>query len=163
MAFRCAPCQEEHEGLPDVAFDAPDPYLAVPEAERADRTMITSDRCTVRDEDGTEHYFIRGVIEIPIHGEEHPFGVGAWVSQSRVNFERYSDDEEMEEPTFGWLANRIGYYAEDTFLLKTQVHFREGGVRPSIEIEPTDHPLAVEQREGITLARAWEIVHRYMD
>ena len=65
-------------------------------------------------------------------------------------------------PSFGWLVNRLAHYDETTFLLKTRAHFRPGGQRPTIELEPTDHPLAVEQRNGITLERAWEIVHRYM-
>jgi hypothetical protein len=63
------------------------------------------------------------------------------------------------EPTSGWLVNHIHYYREETFLLRTRVHFRRGDQRPTIELEPTDHPLAVDQRTGISLARAWEIVH----
>jgi hypothetical protein len=160
MKVRCAVCHEEHEGLPDMGLTWPDPYLAVPEDERAERTTFTPDRCTVRDEDG-EHYFVRGVIFIPIVGQSEPFGLGVWVSQSKANYERYAKNEEMT-PTFGWLVNRIAHYEEDTFLLKTRVHFRVGNQRPTIELEPTDHPLAVDQRTGITLARAWEIVHRYI-
>jgi hypothetical protein len=114
----------------------------------------------MRDADG-EHYFVRGVVHIPVHGQERPFGIGAWVSQSRANFERYARDE-MMAPTFGWLVNRLAHYEQTTFLLETHVHFSEGRLRPTIELEPTDHPLAVEQRTGITLARAWEIVHHYM-
>ena len=34
-------------------------------------------------------------------------------------------------------------------------------LRPAIRVEPTDHPLAVDQRNGITLDKAWDIVHRY--
>jgi hypothetical protein len=45
----------------------------------------------------------------------------------------------------------------DTVNLKTMVHSREVGRRPFIELEPTDHPLAVEQRQGITWARVQEI------
>ncbi|AKV04580.1 hypothetical protein AKJ09_11243 [Labilithrix luteola] len=159
MTFHCTACGEEHEGLPDVGMWAPDPYLSVPEDERAARTTLTQDRCTVRDEDGL-HYFVRGVIFIPIHGQDEPFGLGVWVSQSRANYERYERNEEMA-PTFGWLVNRIAHYAEDTFLLKTRVHFHEGTSRPTIELEPTAHPLAIDQRCGISLARAWQIVHRY--
>jgi hypothetical protein len=59
------------------------------------------------------------------------------------------------------LCTRIAYYSENTLLLKTMAHFRRGGLRPTIELEPTDHPLAVDQREGISLARAWQIVHYY--
>lgn len=161
MTFRCAVCDAEHEGLPDVAMAKPDPYLDVPESERAARTTFTSDRCTVVDEDGDENYFIRGVILIPVHDHDAPFGVGAWVSQSRANYERYARGEDIDEPTFGWLVNRLAHYEEDTFLLKARLHFHPGDLRPTIELEPTDHPLAVEQREGISLARAWQVVHRY--
>ena len=161
MTFRCATCGEEHEGLPDLGFDTPDPYLEVPEDEREARTELTPDRCVVRDGE-REDFFVRGVIEIPVHGQDEPFGIGAWVSQSRANYERYAADEAME-PTFGWLVNRIAPYGETTFLLKTRVCFRqEDGLRPTLELEPTRHPLAVEQREGISLARAWEIVHPYL-
>ncbi|APZ93323.1 hypothetical protein Fuma_02940 [Fuerstiella marisgermanici] len=45
----------------------------------------------------------------------------------------------------------------DTFLLKTHVHTRTLGLRPFVELEPTDHPLAVEQREAITMDRVREI------
>ncbi len=31
------------------------------------------------------------------------------------------------------------------------------GIRPSIELEPTDHPLAKEQRDGITWERVLQI------
>jgi hypothetical protein len=61
-----------------------------------------------------------------------------------------------EIPYFGWFSSRIQVYP-DTLLLKTRVHTREVGIRPSIELEPTDHPLAVEQRIGITRARVREI------
>jgi hypothetical protein len=37
------------------------------------------------------------------------------------------------------------------------VHTQPIGSRPLIELEPTDHPLAIEQRQGITLARVQEI------
>jgi hypothetical protein len=160
MTFRCGTCGEEHTGLPDLGPEAPDPYLQVPDEEREARTTFTPDRCVVRDEDG-EHYFVRGVILIPVLGQDEPFGIGAWVSQSRENFERYAANAEMA-PTFGWLVTRLAHYARTTFLLKTRVHFRPGDQRPTIELEPTDHPLAVEQRTGITIDRAWEIVHRYM-
>jgi hypothetical protein len=160
MSFRCATCGEEHDGLPDLGMEAPDPYLDVPDEERAVRTTFTPDRCVVRDEDG-EHYFVRGVILIPVHARAEPFGIGAWVSQSRENFERYAANAQMG-PTFGWLVNRLAHYEETTFLLKTRAHFRSGDQRPTIELEPTDHPLAVEQRRGITIVRAWEIVHKYM-
>ena len=45
----------------------------------------------------------------------------------------------------------------DTINLATNVHTRAVGVRPFVELEPTEHPLALEQRNGITWARVLEI------
>ncbi|MFE6856425.1 DUF2199 domain-containing protein, partial [Streptomyces sp. NPDC057674] len=58
---------------------------------------------------------------------------------------------------FGWLSTELSLYSPSTINLKTHVHTRPVGHRPRIELEPTDHPLAVEQRTGITLARVREI------
>ena len=162
MSYRCAVCGSLHEGtdVPDLGMQFPDPYLDVPEQERDERTEHDSDTCIVRDEDG-EHYFIRGVILIPVHGQDEPLGIGVWVSQSRQNFERYRANE-ATAPTFGWLCNRIDFYQDSTYALKTRVHFHEDGQRPTIELEPTEHPLAVAQRDGISLAKVWEIVHKYL-
>ena len=41
----------------------------------------------------------------------------------------------------------------DTLRLKSRAPTRAIGRRPRVELEPTDHPLAVEQRQGITLVR----------
>lgn len=57
---------------------------------------------------------------------------------------------------FGWLNAWLKPYP-DTINLKTRVHFRDDGIRPYIELEPTDHPLAVEQREGVSVDRVAEI------
>lgn len=59
-------------------------------------------------------------------------------------------------PFFGWLNASLRPYPE-TANLKIMVHLRNNGIRPAIEIEPTDHPLAVEQREGISADRLAEI------
>jgi hypothetical protein len=48
----------------------------------------------------------------------------------------------------------------DTLNLKTMAHLRDNGIRPYIEVEPTEHPLAVDQHQGITLDRALELVHQ---
>ncbi len=64
--------------------------------------------------------------------------------------------EQELEPMFGWLSTSIPCYPE-TINLKTMVHTRSVGVRPYIKLEPTEHPLAIEQREGITIERIKQI------
>jgi hypothetical protein len=63
---------------------------------------------------------------------------------------------ESEPPYFGWLCTFLPIYPS-TVSLKTRVHIRPVGQRPFVELEPTDHPLAVEQRNGITMDRVREI------
>lgn len=161
MSYQCTVCGELHEGLPDIGADKPDYWWNVPDEEREQRVELTPDTCVI---DG-EEFFIRGIIHIPVHGRREDFGFGVWVSQKEENFHTYVKNFDSADigPFFGWLSTRLACYDEDTLSLKTMAHFRGGGRRPSIELEPTEHPLAVDQRDGITLERAWEIVHFYTD
>ena len=63
---------------------------------------------------------------------------------------------------FGWLSTHLPVYEPSTVNLKTLVHTQPVGERPLLELEPTDHPLAVEQREGIDLARVQELAERLL-
>ena len=103
-------------------------------------------------------FLLEVVFEIPVLDGERPFIWDVWVSLSETNFEKtieYWETEGREnelEPMFGWLSTSISCYPE-TINLKTMVHTRSVGASPYIELEPTEHPLAVEQREGITMER----------
>jgi hypothetical protein len=158
MAYRCTTCGELHFDLPSVGADQPDPWWAVQEDGTDHRIELTTDTCVIDDD-----YFIRGVLQLPIIGHDETFDFGVWVSQKRENFLTYLDHFESAEigPFFGWLCTRITYYPDDTMFLKAMAHFRGGGQRPTIELEPTDHPLALDQRNGISMDRAWQIVHHY--
>lgn len=159
MPYRCVTCGEEHGDLPDIGSNKPDIWWSVPEAERSRRIKLTSDYCILDD----EHSFIRGVLCVPIVDEPRTLGFGVWVSQKREHFEAYRTNPSSADigPFFGWLCTNIRYYPDGTLHLKTMAHFQGGNQRPHIELEPTDHPLAVDQRTGITLANAWEIAHYY--
>ena len=160
MSYICSTCDEEHDDLPDIGSDRPDYYWSVAEEFRAEKITLTEDICII-DED----YFIRGVIEIPIIDGAERFGFGVWVSQKKENFEKYLEYPDSAEigPFFGWLSTRLNCYTEETLLLKTMAHFQGNGLRPLIEIEPGNHQLFVDQQNGITLQKAWEIVHFYLD
>jgi hypothetical protein len=160
MAFKCSSCGETHDDLPDIGDDKPYYWYTIPENERAARVQLTEDTCTIDGED----YFIRGVIHIPVHDYHRDFGFGVWVSQKKENFDQYlsAPDSEQVGPFFGWLSSEINYYNESTLNLKTMAHFAGGGLRPRIEVEQSNHPLAMDQSEGITLDRAWGIAHFYL-
>ena len=56
-------------------------------------------------------------------------------------------DREKEPPYFGWLCTRLPLYP-DTGPRRPTFIPDQCNQRPFIELEPTDHPLAVEQRNG---------------
>jgi hypothetical protein len=146
--------------MPGYAAEAPLYYYSIPLEERAQRCNLDSDTCIV----DQESFFVRGCLEIPVRGESEPFIWGVWVSLSKNSFDQFMGcfDEPKRAhigPFFGWLSAALALYPS-TISLKTRVHLRDNGVRPYVELEPTDHPLAVEQRTGITAERVAEIYSR---
>lgn len=142
FAFKCSSCDEMHVGMPSFGADKPLSYFSIPDTERDKRCIAGSDDCVIDD----ELFFIRGCIEIPVHGYSDPFVWGVWVSLSKDSFEKWAESFGKKKrdhvgPFFGWLDTWLKPYPDSTNL-KTRVHLRNDGIRPFIELEPTDHPLA---------------------
>jgi len=162
FSFKCASCDDIHEGSPSFAFHAPDQWLGQPEAVQA-AGLLGSDLCRYEDADGP-HFFIRVLLEVPIHGVKDPFLWGVWVSLSEKNYQRYIDTYDAPDTTdryFGWFCNRLPCYP-DSVNLKTEVHPRADKQRPFIVLEETDHPLSRDFHEGISVQRAQEIAEAVM-
>ncbi len=83
--------------------------------------------------------------------------------KSYTEMHQHWDDSERVRfgPYFGWLCTRLPEYP-DTMYLKTMVHQRAVGQRPTVELEPTDHPLALEQRHGISPERLRQIAEKLL-
>lgn len=156
--YLCRTCGKFHADLPmEFGADAPVAYYSIPQDERGARIELTSDICLI----DKDEFFVRGSLEIPVLDGPRPFVWGVWTSLSKANFKRMAEawetpGRESEPPYFGWLCTSLPMYPE-TLLLKTNVHTRPIGRRPFVELEPTEHPLAVEQRHGITMDRVREI------
>jgi hypothetical protein len=159
--FQCATCGKWHDELPlDFGYAEPLYVAELDASERSEFVTELGDFRVLR-RDGETHHFVRGVIELPIVGIEDSFRYGVWASLSDESFElaraAYASDV-AAGPFFGWISNRIEGYP-DTSNLKSKVHVR-ADMRPQLELEPSDHPLAIEQRDGITLDRVREIMDR---
>ena len=153
--FTCACCGSFHPDVP-MNYSAAAPDVWSPELDDDPESVLGPDQCVIRG----EHFLVRGNIHIPVHDAPVPFSWGVWVSLSRENFGRAmhvweTPGRESEPPYFAWLCTSLPMY-DDTTRLATNLHTQPVGTRPFIEVEPTDHPLAVEQREGITMARVRE-------
>ena len=156
MGFYCNNCGKYHNDLP-LSYNVPTPIHWRYKYKWERHSELGTDLCVIRG----ENFFIRGNVEIPIIDSDEIFGYSVWVSLSQQNFERtrelwFEPKRVEEEPYFGWFSSQLPNYP-DTINLKTLVHTRPVGIVPYIELEGTDHPLAVEQREGITMERVQEI------
>lgn len=166
-AWSCRCCGRQYRTLPlDFAVDAPVYWRQLSEEERK-RAFLSSDVCVIGDD-----RFIRGCLEIPVRGREERLVWGVWTSLSEASLRRAHElwdapEVPPDEPArFGWLSNELqAVYGVSTLNLKTAVRFRAGKLRPLIEVQPSGHPLAREQAEGVTVDRVQEIaaalLHRH--
>ncbi len=157
--YQCTHCGQQHDGIPAFHADRPAPYWDVPEDKRESDVFLTSDSCVIAE----KFFFVHGCLEIPIHNAEDVFTWGVWVSLKEENFFLWQENYATSQrghigPFFGWLCTQLPIYP-DTLYLKTMVYLRDNGIRPLIELDAANHPLSRNQREGITLQRALEIVH----
>ena len=166
-SYRCSSCDEDHQGLLDLACDNPEqwpesPLKAPNSALDLTGNFLSSDFCVLHD----EHFFVRVVLELPIIGSDgRTFGFGVWATLGRENFVRYVntfDSGEQAElgPWLGWFSNRLMGYP-DTLNLKCRLHMQNNRQRPRVELQPTDHPLAVEQHSGVTFDRLLDLYAIY--
>jgi hypothetical protein len=152
MKFTCSTCGEQHD-LSELSFGATSPlqWDLLSESER-EGSELTPDRCIIRTENKT-YYFVRACLEVPVTGTDQCFCWGVWVSLSERSFTEMEENWENPQreqmgPYFGWLCTKIPDYP-DTMYLKTSVHQRELGVRPSVQLERSEHPLSLHQEAGI--------------
>src|SRR4029079_18147447 len=98
MNLKCQACEIEHSDTP-LCFGIEAPWRAlVPDGEFAQRVDLTPDRCTV-----DEHaFFVRGHIEIPIHGYPESLAFSVWASLSEQSFmhmsERWESPDRANDP-----------------------------------------------------------------
>jgi hypothetical protein len=165
FAFTCSSCGDIHEGSPSFAFRAPRQYASLSEEQKSQMGSLTSDFCTITHDEGTD-YFVRAILEVPIHGIEDPFLWGIWVSLSEQSFARYretyDDNARAGEGFFGWVSNDIPVYPYAQSR-PSNVVMQPGGNRPTVTLHHSDlpdDPLSIDQAQGITVAKAEELAER---
>jgi hypothetical protein len=175
VRWQCGTCDRWHTG-PCLDFGFQTPFYWTKEHDSQNRfawlkswlgspfprTFLNDDYCAI---DGSD-FFIRGLIELPVVGTDKHLVWGVWGSLSRQHFEsvlKMNDDPGRVKltPMFSWMSNRLSDYPE-TLNLKMHAHVREPGLRPTFELEPTDHPLAQEFHLGISPRRVKEIMKSHL-
>jgi hypothetical protein len=162
--FLCRICKQHHSLSTSYSIKAPIAAFVIPKEEIDSRIVITPDQCVIDQRD----FYLRGRIPIPIHGPdgvlEEPFIWGVWAEVSPKNFirtnELWSTEGRESEPPFpGYLNSKISIFAP-TINLEVDVQTQPVGRRPHFFVKDPTHPLAIEQREGISLDRLQQIAEQ---
>jgi hypothetical protein len=163
MPFKCSICGKEHDELPrDMAHHRPGGYFEVPRDERDKRVWFDAeenpDLCVI---DGSKFY-LRGLLAVPIQNEADEFRWGTWAQIEENSFRRYyelwNETDVSNEPTFhGYLSGGVRDF-DDSDGLEVVVELQSNNQRPRFMIVSETHPLAIAQRNGVTL----EDVHTFV-
>ena len=163
MGFTCTICGRFHEDeLLDVRAGLPQEIFELSEDER--------ERLAAIDPSGDfaslvgDRHFVRSLIELPLRRDDRCFGWGVWARLSRADVAeiaaRWNDPDAAGSAYPGWLASELPAYGRTRDLPGT-VRLRSVDELPAFELADASHPLAVEQREGISLDRARELADPY--
>ena len=163
MAYICSVCGEEHDALPrDMAHHRPGGYFEVLPDEREKRVWfdaeVNPDLCII---DGSKFY-LRGVLAVPIQGEADEFRWGTWAQVEENHLRRYYElwnetDLSHEPPFHGNLSGGVRDFA-DSDGLEVIIELQSNNQRPRLTVVLQTHPLAIAQRNGVTL----EDVHTFV-
>lgn len=168
MPFVCNCCGEEHDSLPEPAYQRPDLVWMLRVAGEEWRTSGDDDHCVLRGRKEGEptRYFLRGLMPFRVIDAEVEGGwaIGAWVEVAEADFTAYralseAGRDDASCPRFpGRIANQVMRLPG---VLDTEVSVQPAGAdrRPTLWFpERADHLLARLQAEGIGM----EQIHAFV-
>lgn len=153
----CSICGEEHpRSAMELIFKRPDPIVALSAEEREERCKESDDICVIK----REHYFIRGLLPLPVEGRERPYRIGVWVEVDEESYRRilelWMDENQASVPPFkGKLSNNIPSLNE-TLGISVNLQLTGPTTRPDILVKDNTHQLYREQNKGMSSHRAYE-------
>ena len=162
--FKCNCCGKIYDNIPlTFGNDYPAFYNSIPKNEIKNRIEYQKSLCVIDE----KYFFHRVRLEIPILDYSENLNFDIWTTISEDNFIKRNDDwnnpERINnEPYFGRLENEIPTYS-DTFHLETTSRESEIGLIPKLEIIDKNHPLYLDQQNGITLEKAQKIVQQILE
>lgn len=156
--FDCRVCGRHHAVLPlSYSVKAPLAALAVPRAEWDRRVVISVDQCVIDD----RFHYVRGRFAIPVQGLAEPFIWGVWARLRPQDFFRtnrlWNDPNRTTEPHYPGLLNSDLPLYGNAVDLPVRVQTMPVGRRPHFFPADAEHPIALEQREGMSMERVIEI------
>lgn len=161
--YKCSCCGQVYDSVP-LCFgsDFPDYYFSVAPHERTDRIELQQSICVI----DKEHFFHRGRLTIPIIDNAENLIFNVWTSIGEDNFgirmDFWDDPKRIDQgPYFGWLQTIVPTYG-DTLNIETIAIEQAVGLIPEIQVMEENHPLKIDQDNGIAYKKAMEIVGKIL-
>ena len=167
MGFTCSVCGAYHdERMLDIRLGLPEPIFRLSEGERDRQAWLADDTAVLEPPDAAPRFFVRGLVEIPVPELGDDFRYGAWVELDEDDWRRvaelWSDHDGWEQPPFeGRLASELEPYVA-TEGLPVLLRLEQVDRLPSVHLGKSEHPLAVEQRAGISVERSEQLAATVM-
>jgi hypothetical protein len=163
MGYYCSECGKYHREIPmNYGAKSPTAYFNLTEDEKQ-KTELTQDICVIDE----KRFFIKGQIKIKVEDKDEPFSWNVWAEITKEDFENEQENwnEEnrfLRKPYSGVLDTSLNCYP-NTLGLKVSIQTQKIGFIPDISIDSTNHPLYLEQENGIDMKRvtmfALKILH----
>jgi hypothetical protein len=148
----CAQCGTFHDpGELEIGFSRPDVIADLDDAARAAMARDSDDLCQ-----HAGRYYVRGVLEVPVLGEDEAFGFGAWAELAKADFEtlvrRWDDPDQGDQPPFpARLANALQPFPEDVGV-PVDVQLIDPDTRPLLKVHAGPGDLARAVADGVSPA-----------
>jgi hypothetical protein len=156
VGFVCSVCGEQHdERLLDIRLALPDAIHRLGPEARETRTWLADDFAVL----DNEHFFVRGLLELPIPELGSRFGYGTWVEVPMRTFStllKLWHDPRQFEPVTGYLANELEPY-RGTVGLEARLRAISADRLPSVQLADAPHELVQDQLRGISAGRSDEL------
>ncbi|WP_081909383.1 DUF2199 domain-containing protein [Flavobacterium sp. ASV13] len=161
--YKCSCCGEIFNQMP-LCFgnEFPAYYFTIPPKEREKRIEYGGSWCYIDE----EFFFHQGRLTIPIIDYHEDLVFNVWTTISEDNFclrmDLWEDPNRVnQEPYFGWMQTNVPTYGE-TLSLKSIAIEQGLDLIPEIRMIEENHPLTIDQENGITLEKAISIVDEIM-
>jgi hypothetical protein len=167
VGFTCSLCGAYHdERILDVRLELPEAIYRLSERERTRLAWLADDTAVLEPPGEAARFFVRGLVEIRIPELHDRFAYGVWVELAEEDWHRvaelWTDPNGRDHPPFeGRLANELDPYVA-TEGLPVLLQLEEVERLPSVAVGPSAHPLAVEQRDGISVERCEQLAATVM-
>ena len=162
MGYYCSDCGKYHREIPmNYGAKSPTAYFNLTEDQKQN-AELTQDVCVIDE----KRFFIKGQLKIKVEKKDEPFSWNVWAEITKEDFENEQENWNgenrfLKKPFSGTLDTPLNCYP-NTLGLNVKIQTQKVGLIPDIMIESSNHPLYLEQENGINMNRVTQFAMKIL-